>query len=225
MMAMVLAAGFGERMRPLTNTTPKPLLPVAGTPLLGRHLEALSAAGFTDVVVNASWLAEQIVDYCGNGQRWGLNIEVVVEAEPLETAGGVINALPLLGSSPFLLVNGDVFTDFDFSRMHNVALDAGHAMLVLVSNPAHHPQGDFSLLQRRVVARLESAPSYTYSGIGVYQASFFEAAAPGKQPLRPWLDRAIARRHLLAELWPGVWEDVGTPERLAQLDMRLQNAH
>lgn len=224
MKAMVLAAGLGERMRPLTDTTPKPLLSVAGKPLIAYHFEALARAGVRDVVVNVSWLAEQLVDFCGDGSRWGLRITISREPAPLETAGGIIEALPLLGDAPFLLVNGDVYADIPLERLASTRLDQAEGLIVLVPNPEHHPNGDFALDDRRVASPDGAAATFTYSGIGVYQRSFFAGCVPGKQPLRPWLERAIALSALRGEVWHGDWTDVGTPERLALLDRRLRDA-
>lgn len=223
MKAMVLAAGEGRRMRPLTNATPKPLLEVGGQSLLGWHLQRLSKAGYDHVLVNAAYHADQIVAFCGTGQRWGIQLQVLCEPEPLETAGGLINALPLLGDDPFLVVNGDVFTDIPFDALRAAVLPAEGAHLVFVDNPAHHPDGDFSLespvetLAQGAVVHQRHGASWTYSGVGVYQRSFFGHARPGKQPLRPFLDAAISRGRLRGSVWRGEWCDVGTPERLHAL--------
>jgi MurNAc alpha-1-phosphate uridylyltransferase len=222
MKAMLLAAGLGERMRPLTDHTPKPLLRVGGRPLLDYHLTALAAAGVRHVVVNAAWLAEQIIDFCGDGSRWGLEISLSREPEPLETAGGIVEALPRLGDAPFLLVNGDVFASPDYVALQQVALRPAGAHLLLVPNPAHHPMGDFAMREDRIILPEPHAQTLTYAGIGVFQASFFAGARRGKQPLRPWLERAIARAALTGERFGGDWVDVGTPERLAALDAALR---
>lgn len=222
MRVMLLAAGRGERMRPLTDACPKPLLPVAGKPLIQWHLERLAAAGFTEVVINLSWLGEQIAAALGDGSRHGVHIAYSREPWPaLETGGGIFNALPLLGNAPFLLVNGDVFTDVDFARLELAPGDLGQ--LVLVSNPAHHPRGDFWLdAAGRIVAEPGEAPArLTYSGIAVLSPALFAGAAPGRFPLLPWLERARAAGRLGGERHAGRWLDIGTPERLADLDAEL----
>lgn len=218
MKAMLLAAGKGERMRPLTLTRPKPLLEVAGKPLIEHHIVALAAAGVSDLVINVSWLGQQIVDYCAGGERWGVQIHYSREDEPLETAGGIIQALPLLGSEPFLLVNADIWTDYAFAELAATSLAEATARLVLVANPPHNPGGDFSLEADRVIAA--GTQTLTYAGIGLYHPHFFAGCEPGKRPLLPLLERAIADRRLFGESFAGVWTDVGTPERLAQLNNR-----
>ena len=223
MKAMILAAGVGERMRPLTDHTPKPLLAVGGRALIAHHLDRLAQAGFSEVVINVSHLAEQIVDYCGDGSRWGVSILYSHESRPLETAGGIFNALPLLGDEPFLVVNGDVWIDYPFARLlgyRPASPECAH--LVMVGNPAQHPRGDFQLDDQGWVRELApGASGYTYAGVGVYSPSFFAAMDPGKMPLRPLLDAAIRRGCLSGEYYPGHWEDVGTPERLRKLDEAL----
>ena len=226
MKAMILAAGLGERMRPLTDHTPKPLLRVAGIPLIEHHIRRLAAAGFDELVVNISHLAEQITAYCGDGSRWEVSIAYSPEEEPLETAGGIVNALPLLGAEPFLVVNGDIWIDYSFRRLHGLAaggLDRAH--LVLVDNPPQHPLGDFVLqADGRIVERTARARGLTYAGVGVYTAAFFEGMAAGKVPLRPLLDREIAAGRLTGEYHDGQWADVGTPERLQRLDEAVRPA-
>jgi len=222
MKAMILAAGKGERMRPLTDHTPKPLLPVGGMPLIEHHIRRLAASGFRELVINVSHLGHQIAEFCADGARWGVSIQLSPEAEPLETAGGIINALPLLGSEPFLLVNGDVCADLPFEQLTAHALaDPTGAHLVLVANPPQHPLGDFLLVDDQVAALPEGATGLTYSGIGVYAAPFFEGVPPGKSPLKPLMLRAIANGALTGEHHTGEWIDVGTPERLVALDQRL----
>jgi N-acetyl-alpha-D-muramate 1-phosphate uridylyltransferase len=218
MKAIVLAAGRGERMRPLTDLTPKPLLPIAGRPLIAYHLESLARAGVTDVVVNLSWLGERIRAALGNGSQYGVHLAYSDEGPvALETAGGIFKALPQLGPGPFLVVNGDIWTDFDFSHL---ALEAdAHAHLVLVPNPSQHPRGDFGLEGDFVVER--ELDRFTYSGIGVYRPEFFAGCAPGKFPLLPLLRRAIRARRVRGELHRGDWCDVGSPERLAALESRV----
>ena len=227
MKAMILAAGEGRRMRPLTDVTPKPLLEVAGKPLIEHHIARLSAAGFTQIVVNVSHHGQQLVDFLGDGSQWQVAISISVEQTPLETAGGIIQALPHLGNAPFLLVNGDVFTDYPFIRLLETAPAERGAHIVLVPNPAHHLLGDFALQDGRVGHRPSTRPASgdpnmaTYSGIGVYDPGLFADCAPGRRPLKPLLDDAIARASLSGELYQGVWEDVGTPERLTALNRRF----
>ncbi len=218
MKAIVLAAGRGERMRPLTDTTPKPLLPVGGKPLIGYHLEALARAGVRDIVINLSWLGDRIREALGGGEHYGVRIVYSDEGPAaLETAGGIFKALPLLGPEPFLVVNGDTWTDIDFSSLA-LQPDA-HARLILVPNPAQHPRGDFGLEGDYVVER--ETDRFTYSGVGVYRPELFEGCTPGKFPLLPLLNRAIAARKLRGQLHRGEWSDVGTPERLAALEKRV----
>ncbi|MCX2983356.1 nucleotidyltransferase family protein [Halieaceae bacterium IMCC14734] len=223
MKAMILAAGLGERMRPLTDLTPKPLLPVGGKPLIQWHIENLVAAGFTNVVINTSHLGEQIEAFLGDGGSWGCQIEYSREAQPLETAGGIVQALPLLGAGPFALVNGDVWCDYPLSHLRDLPMAAAHlAHLVLVDNPAHH-DGDFVLEGDavRLVEQPGGAPALTYAGIAVYRPEFFAGTAPGKLPLRPLLDAAIAASAVSGEHFSGRWTDVGTPQRLKELDASL----
>jgi N-acetyl-alpha-D-muramate 1-phosphate uridylyltransferase len=218
MKVMILAAGRGERMRPLTDTLPKPLLPVAGKPLIVYHLEALARAGVRDVVINLSWLGDRIRDSLGDGARYGVRIVYSDEGPvALETAGGIFNALPLLAPGAFLVVNGDVWTDIDFSRL---ALEPdAHARIVLVPNPPQHARGDFGLDGELVVER--DTDRFTYSGVGMYRPEFFAGCNPGKFKLLPLLQRAIAARRLRGQLHRGDWSDVGSPERLADLEKRV----
>lgn len=217
--AIILAAGEGRRMRPLTDTRPKPLIKIVGKSLLERHIEGLSAAGFTDIVVNASYFASQIVDFCHDRQFGDARITVVVEETPLETAGGIVNALPLLGERPFAVVNGDVYTDFPFARLQAIDLQKDLAHLVMVPNPAHHPKGDFVLEQGRLMALGQSR--VTYAGLSVMRPELFDGVRPGKAALRPLLDTAITQARLSAQLWSGLWSDVGTPARLRELENKL----
>jgi len=213
---MILAAGLGKRMLPLTANTPKPLLRVGGRPLLEHHILNLKAAGFTELVINAAYLADQIIDFCGDGSRWGVQIRVSVEPEPLETAGGIVKALPLLGEGPFLVVNGDIWCPFPFARLIECSpLDAG-AHLVLVPNPPHHADGDFSLEQGRVHSK--GPASFTFSGVAVYRPDFFSGLTAAKQPLKPLLDAGIVESKVTGEIYTGTWVDVGTPQRLQALD-------
>lgn len=212
MRAMILAAGRGERLRPLTDTVPKPLVEIGGRTLLDRHLSALTAAGFDEVVINLAWLGEQIEDFAGNGDRWGLRIEYTREPEgALETAGGIRNALDLLGEDPFLVANGDIVTDYDFARLHGHDPD-GLAHLVLVDNPDHHPEGDFHLDGRLV--RNHGGPRLTFSGIGVYRPELFSALPPATAPLAPLLLKAMSHDLVAGEHHRGTWLDIGSPERL-----------
>jgi len=218
MKTMLLAAGRGERMRPLTDHTPKPLLMVAGQPLIVRHIQRLAAAGFIEIVINLSWLGEQIATALGDGSRYGVAISYSREPWPaLETGGGIFNALPLLGPAPFLLVNGDVFSDVDFAALRLAAHDLGQ--LVLVPNPQQHPQGDFGLEAGRIVE--QGGQRLTYSGIALLRPELFAGAAAGRFPLLPWLNRAREAGRLGGQLHGGHWHDIGTPERLAQLDAEL----
>jgi N-acetyl-alpha-D-muramate 1-phosphate uridylyltransferase len=213
--AMILAAGRGERMRPLTDRVPKPLLEVRGKALIEYHLERLARAGISKVVVNLAWLGAMIRDRLGDGSRYGVRIAYSEESpHALDTAGGIFRALPLLGQEPFLVLNGDVFTDYPVA---GTALAADRdAHLVLVANPPQHPQGDFGLEQGQAVPR--AAVQYTFSGIAVYRPQFFADCVDGAFPLKPLLLRSMAARRCSAELYEGLWEDVGTPERLAALN-------
>jgi N-acetyl-alpha-D-muramate 1-phosphate uridylyltransferase len=225
MKAIVLAAGRGERLRPITDTTPKPLVPVAGKPLIVYHLEALAGADIRDVVINLSWLPDKLRAALGDGGDYGVRITYTDEGPvALETGGGIFNAIQLLGPAPFLVVNGDTFTDMDFGAL-KAGADADTragvlARLVLVPNPTQHPRGDFGLEGARIVER--EADRFTYSGIGVYRPELFEGCRPGKFPLLPLFKRAIAAGRLAGELYQGEWNDVGTPQRLAELDARVR---
>ncbi len=213
--AMLLAAGRGERMRPLTDHTPKPLLSVRGQSLIVRHLQRLARSGVREVVINLAWLGEHIRAALGDGAAWGVTIRYSDEgAQALETGGGIFRALPWLGAGPFLLVNGDVYTDFDFSAL---ALDAqAWAQLLLVPNPAHHPEGDFALEQGRVLEH--GAARWTYAGIALLRPELFDGCEPGRFPLLPLLQRAIAAGRVQGQLYRGLWSDVGTVERLTALE-------
>lgn len=215
---MILAAGRGERMRPLTDHTPKPLLRLGSRSLIEHHLQRLAEAGVKDVVVNLSWLGHLIRAELGDGSRWKLRIHYSDEGPvALETGGGIFKVLPLLAPGPFMVVNGDVWTDYPLSRLALAAEATGH--LVLVANPPHHPRGDFALENGRV---LTAGPrTYTFSGIAVYRPEFFEGCAPGRFPLLPLMRRAIDAGSLSGELYEGAWSDVGTPERLAELRGRV----
>jgi MurNAc alpha-1-phosphate uridylyltransferase len=217
--AIILAAGEGRRMKPLTDTRPKPLIKVAEKSLLERHIEGLAGAGFTEIVVNASYFASQIVDFCDDRQFGDARVTVVVEETPLETAGGIVNALPLLGERPFVVVNGDVYTDFPLARLQALDLQDDLAHLVMAPNPEHHPVGDFVLKNGRLLAG--GQPRVTYAGLSVMSPQLFEGMKPGKSALRPLLDTAIIEARLSGQLWSGLWSDVGTPARLRELKNKL----
>jgi len=223
MKAFILAAGRGERMRPLTDHTPKPLLEAGGKPLIVWHLERLAAAGFRDIVINHAHLGCMIEKTLGDGSQWGLRIQYSPEPPgALETAGGIANALPLLGDQPFLVVNGDVYCDMDFGHFSGSTATGPH--LVMVANPPHHAGGDFSLDGNRLI-HANGEQTLTYAGIGVFSPSFFAGVKPGTvMKLRPLLDAAIAAGTLTGERFTGRWVDVGTPQRLAELDQELRAA-
>lgn len=212
MKAMILAAGKGERMRPLTLHTPKPLLSVAGKALIEYHIDALARAGCTELVINHAWLGLQIEQALGDGGQYGVRIRYSPEPEPLETGGGIFRALPLLGDDPFVVVNGDVWTDYDFSALPR-QLD-GLAHLVLVDNPGHHPQGDFVLERGRVLD--EGQPRFTYSGMAVLSPALFAGCSAGAFKLAPLLRSAMQAGRVSGEHYAGRWLDVGTVERLQQ---------
>jgi MurNAc alpha-1-phosphate uridylyltransferase len=220
MKAMILAAGRGERMRPLTDHTPKPLLPVGGKPLIVWHIERLAKAGFRDIVINYAHLGSQIEAALGNGSQFGVSIRYSPEAEALETAGGIANALPLLGDAPFLVVNGDVYLDFDFAAVKDKLQENQFAWLLLVDNPAHNPNGDFALNGDAVVE--QGRPMVTFSGIGIYRPELFDSVARGsKAKLAPLLRAAMASGKVGGAYHAGRWTDVGTPQRLLELDQEL----
>ncbi len=215
---MILAAGRGERMLPLTRNLPKPLLPIGNTTLIQRHILRLSEAGIQSVVINVHFLAEQIQAQLGS-EQFGLPLEYSVEPELLETAGGIHAALPLLGDEPFLVVNGDIFTDFDFTTLvRRQKSDSPH--LVMVENPSHHPEGDYGVDANGQLTLV--SPKYTYSGIAVYDESFFKAMVPGKLMLRSLFDQAVASGQLGGEVFHGHWTDVGTPDRYQALIAHLE---
>lgn len=220
MKAMILAAGRGERMRPLTDDTPKPLLEAGGRCLIEHLLLNLARGGFRDIVINHAHLGAQIVARLGDGSRYGVRIRYSSETDGgLETGGGIFHALPLLDTDPFLVVNGDIFTDYPFERIPRDP--PGLAYLILVGNPPHHRAGDFTL--QGATVRAEGAHKLTFSGIGVYRHALFAGCAPGKFPLAPLLRQAMAQDGVTGEYYPGAWTDVGTPERLAELDRQLSN--
>ena len=224
MKAMILAAGLGNRMRPLTLHTPKPLLEVGGKPLIVWHIEKLQKIGVTEIVINTAWLGEKLANALGDGSQFGVKILWSHEGEGLETAGGIINALPLLGDEPFILVNGDVWTTMDFSTLLNVDLGDKQAHLVLVDNPPQHLKGDFILSNGLAYTfeQEQSGEAFTYSGIAVLHPRMFAGLENGKRPLAPLLKQAMQQQQVLAEKMQAVWVDVGTPERLQQLDQQIK---
>jgi MurNAc alpha-1-phosphate uridylyltransferase len=222
---MILAAGRGERMRPLTDSCPKPLLRVGGKALIEWHLERLARSGFRRIVINHAHLGMMLEQALGDGSRWGLAIEWSREAEALETAGGIAQALPLIGSDPFLVVNADIWCDFNFNRAGTIAaqmLAAGlDAWCVLVDNPPQHPHGDFGIDGGRLLA--DAPRRFTFSGIGLYRPALFADLVRGRPaPLAPLLRAAIGRGAAGAERHTGRWVDVGTPQRLSELDAQLR---
>lgn len=223
MKAMILAAGFGSRMQPLTNDMPKPLLEVGGKPLIVWHLERLKRCGFNDVVINVAWKGDKLITALGTGEQFGLSIKYSDEQEEggLETAGGIVKALPLLGSEPFLVVSGDVWCDYDFQLVSPVK-QGNLSHLVLVDNPPHHVTGDFQLAAQRVSTSGED--KLTFSGIGYYDPKAFEGLPYGKRPLLPVFQDMMAKGMVSGERHTGEWRDIGTPERLADLDQALKSA-
>ncbi|GHF78428.1 N-acetylmuramate alpha-1-phosphate uridylyltransferase MurU [Thalassotalea marina] len=220
MKAMILAAGRGERMRPLTDDKPKPMLTVNGIPLIEHHIRRLKHAGITELVINTAWQAQSIENYLQDGSAFGVSITYSHEREgALETAGGIATALPLFATNdePFLLVNGDVFTDIDFCHLPKLAPQV-LAHLFLVPNPEHNPNGDFCLSKEWVCANTDNMASYTYSGVSIFRPSFFDSCQPHhKAALGPLLKRHLGKNQIAGQLWQGLWTDVGTPERLASL--------
>lgn len=217
MKAMILAAGRGERMRPLTDKLPKPLLEVGGKRLIEYHIEALQKAGINEIVINVAYLGQAIIDTLGDGSRYGVSIQYSVENEALETGGGIFKALPLLGDAPFLVVNGDIWTDFPFSTLLDEGVDGAH--LVLVDNPLHNLGGDFCLQDGFVES--DGEDKLTYSGIGIYHPKLFADKEPGRFPLAPILRDAMSKKQISGEHFSGFWSDIGTPERLKELDQQL----
>jgi MurNAc alpha-1-phosphate uridylyltransferase len=218
MIAMLLAAGRGERMRPLTDNTAKPLLRAGGQRLIEYHLHALARAGIDTVVINTCWQAQQIVEELGSGERYGLEIQYSHESTALETAGGIVNAIQLLGEQPFLLISADVWGNFQFDRI--VLERDAQAHLLLVDNPPHHRQGDFSLDGSLVT--FDTGPRYTYSGVGLFRPDVFRGLTPGFRPLREILTKLIDKQTLTASVHSGHWFDIGTPQRLTQLNNFLE---
>ena len=221
---MILAAGRGERLRPITDSLPKPLVEVAGKPLIGWHLERLARAGCSEVVANVSHLGELIMERIGDGSRYGVRISYSTEPKPLETAGGIAKALPLLGDKPFLVVNADIYCEYDFSTLLEMDLGERRAHLVLIPNPTHHPAGDFSI-EDGWVGNCPT-PRYTYAGLSVLSPALVETIRPGdKAQLAPLLRDAAERRLVSGERFRGMWHDVGTHERLQRLEAELASRH
>jgi len=222
MKAMILAAGLGTRMRPLTDKTPKPLLQVGGLPLIVWHIERLAHDGFTDIIINIAHLGYQIPEALGDGSEWGVKITYSDEQEEgaLESAGGIVKALPLLGDDTFLVLNGDIWSDYDFQD-HRKLPEGILAHLVLVPNPEHNPEGDFALDGNRVIDNKQ----YTFSGIGYYSPKLFEGVPYGKSALAPLLRSAMKEGKVTGELYEGEWLDIGTPQRLELLNAQLMNRY
>lgn len=221
MRAMILAAGRGERLRPLTDSVPKPLVEVGGKPLIEYHLRALAKAGFREIVINQGHLGDSLPLAIGDGSRWNITIHWSDEQpEALDTGGGIHQALPLLGSSPFLVVNGDIWTDYPYSQLRAIKCDWAH--LVMISNPPQHPAGDFSLHHGRI--RNAGENKLTYSGIAVYHPRLFDACTPGKFSVVPLLRSAMANHLVTGEKYRGGWEDIGTFERLESVRKLLAKA-
>lgn len=223
MKAMILAAGRGTRMAPLTDTCPKPLIPLCGKPLIIHHLEKLAAAGITDIVINHAWLGEQLEQTLGNGSSWGIKIQYSPENEALETGGGVYQALPLLGEDAFLLINGDVWTNWDYSEVMNTSLQEGElGHLWLIDNPAHNPQGDFCLGEGKVLdTALLNETALTFSGISLLSPQLWAECTSGAYPLAPMLRSAMLQQQITGSKLNADWVDVGTPQRLSDLEQRL----
>ncbi|MFQ1804527.1 N-acetylmuramate alpha-1-phosphate uridylyltransferase MurU [Aeromonas veronii] len=218
MKAMILAAGRGERMRPLTDLLPKPLLAVGGKPLIVHHIEKLKAAGVTELVINHAWLGHKLVESLGDGSALGVTIHWSAEESALETAGGIVQALPLLGADPFLVINGDTWLDLDYHTLVSQPLGKDLAHLWLVPNPPQHPSGDFALQEGRVV----DTPAFTFSGVGLYDPAAFASLAGGARKLAPLLRDWMAQGRVGGSLLAGEWRDIGTVDRLRELDDQLQ---
>ena len=217
---MILAAGRGERMRPLTDHCPKPLLRANEKPLIEYHLEQLAALGVTDVVINIAWLADEFPRQLGDGDRWGLSIHYSPEQEALETAGGIAKALPLLGDEPFFLVNGDVYCEQEFASLQ--LRDDELACLLLTANPEHHPEGDFAIdADQKLSMKQSGEQSFTFAGISLMHPALFDGVPVAKQRLLPVLQAAMAKQKVAGLVTDGYWCDVGTPQRLASLEAHL----
>jgi MurNAc alpha-1-phosphate uridylyltransferase len=223
MRAMILAAGLGTRMRPFTLTTPKPLIPLLGKPLIEYHIERLAKAGINDIVINHAWLGEKLEKALGDGARWGVNIVYSREGEPLETAGGILKALPLLSPNgePFWVINGDVWSDYDGFQCR--ALTPGKlAHLVLVDNPEHNPDGDFGLVGDHVLSDQDERHGYTFSGISLLSPHLFDGLTPGAHRLGPLLKAACKQDAVVGEHYSGLWFDIGTVERLQSAEQMIE---
>ena len=221
MKAMILAAGRGSRMRPLTDNIPKPLLKVGGKSLIVWHIERLVEAGFKELVINHAYLGQKIEESLGDGACWGVNIAYSAEETALETAGGIANALPLLGDEPFLVVNGDVYSELNFATLKQVLNTGNLAHLVMVDNPPQHPLGDFALQDEKLIA--EGEEKLTFSGVGVYSPVFFNDIVRGEAAkLAPLLKAAMANGLVTGEHYQGIWHDIGTPDRLEKIDVMLR---
>ena len=224
MKAMILAAGLGNRMRPLTLYKPKPLLEVGGKALIVWHIEKLKNIGVTEIVINAAWLADVLIGTLGDGSQFGVTIRWTREDQGLETAGGIINALSLLGDEPFILVNGDVWTTFDFASLLDVNLNDDLAHLVFVANPEQHPNGDFTLADGRAYTfdQQQQGENLTFSGVSIIHPKMFDGLENGKRPLAPLLKQGMSDGRVSAEKMQSAWVDVGTPERLTALDLQIR---
>jgi MurNAc alpha-1-phosphate uridylyltransferase len=224
MKAMILAAGRGERMRPLTDVLPKPLLPLAGKPLIVHHIEALARAGICDIVINHAWLGHLLEQQLGDGSQFGVRLTYSPEgATGLETAGGIKLALPRLGEQPFLVINGDISTDVDFASLMRQPAASALAHLLLVPNPPQHPHGDFGFDPQTGLLSSTGDVLYTFSGIGVYRPEFFHQVPVGPQKLAPFLRQAMQSGAVTGQIHQGYWADIGTPERLAQAEQDWQH--
>lgn len=224
MKAMILAAGLGNRMRPLTLYKPKPLLEVGGKALIVWHIEKLKNIGVTEIIINSAWLADVLISTLGDGSQFGVSIRWTREDQGLETAGGIINALPLLGAEPFILVNGDVWTTFDFASLLDVNLNDDLAHLIFVANPEQHPNGDFTLADGRAYTfdQQQQGENLTFSGVSIIHPKMFDGLENGKRPLAPLLKQGMSDGRVSAEKMQSAWVDVGTPERLTALDLQIR---
>lgn len=224
MKAMILAAGLGNRMRPLTLYKPKPLLEVGGKALIVWHIEKLKNIGVTEIIINSAWLADVLIGTLGDGSQFGVTIRWTREDQGLETAGGIINALPLLGAEPFILVNGDVWTTFDFASLLDVNLNDDLAHLIFVANPEQHPNGDFTLADGRAYTfdQQQQGENLTFSGVSIIHPKMFDGLENGKRPLAPLLKQGMSDGRVSAEKMQSAWVDVGTPERLTALDLQIR---
>lgn len=225
MRVMILAAGKGERMRPLTLVKPKPLLEVCGTTLIEHHIINLKKAGFDDIVINICWLGQQIMAKLGNGSQYGVKIRYSAESpEPLETGGGIFKALPLLGDDPFLVINADIKTDFDYSSLNDITLNNRLAHLILVNNPPHNSTGDFSISKTGLLAYQEQVPKFTYSGIGIYHPKLFKSCQLGRFSVVPLLKNHMKSNLISGNLFVGNWDDIGSISRLLEINKNCKKS-